>query len=151
MTVVVWRHCVFRKSHSYSPLLQCWNQGRFGFWVFWLRGLCSDAWFRSTGWTVMSHPSLSPLFYVSVCLCCLINIFKTCTKKKSEVKVTTTSHLSHSCERNISRMPRGNFSTWRNIHSNSRMTWFDLGSKVKDTVTSLTTNSTTTKKDKLLQ
>lgn len=62
--------------------------------VSWLRGLCSDAWC----WTVMSHPSLSPLFYVSVCLCCIINILKKCTKKRSEVKVTTTSRLSHSCE-----------------------------------------------------
>lgn len=62
--------------------------------VSWLRGLCSDAWC----WTVMSHPSLSPLFYVSVCLCCIINILKKCTKKRSEVKVSTTSRLSHSCE-----------------------------------------------------
>lgn len=44
------------------------------------------------------HILLSPLFYVSVCLCCIINIFKKCTKKRSEVKVTTTSRLSHSCE-----------------------------------------------------
>lgn len=44
------------------------------------------------------HILLSPLFYVSVCLCCIINILKKCTKKRSEVKVTTTSRLSHSCE-----------------------------------------------------
>lgn len=29
--------------------------------VSWLRGLCSDAWFHSRCWTVMSHPSLAPI------------------------------------------------------------------------------------------
>lgn len=79
LTVVVWRHYVFRKSHSCS-LLQCRNQGWFGFLWSQIRSVLA-AWplqrrlvpFQMLNRHVTSF-SLT-LFYVSVCLCCIINIF----------------------------------------------------------------------------